>query len=206
LSNDGNKYSWNALPSLPAAAASGSGALLNGVLYVTCGWTDQGISNQIWSLDVSQPNTDWLPCQILPGPKRAFPALTACGDYLYLFGGMSPDPNSDPLGVLQDAYRYNPQEDTWLRLKDLPCKGYGWSASPIDKDHVLLTGKADGKISKDIYLIDVRDMTATQIGQTVIQTTTAPLVKVKSDEFWLIAGEPDSNKNRTNRITAIKTN
>jgi len=130
--------------------------------------------------------------------------MIACGKFLYLFGGMSPDTNNNSLGVMKDAYQYNPDKDSWLRLKDLPCPGYAWSGSSIDENHIILAGKADGKIHKDIYLIDVRDMTAKKIGETTIQTTTAPLIRVSHDEFWLIAGEPDSNKNRTNRITCIK--
>lgn len=198
--------SWRTLAPLPVGMASGSGAILNGKLYAACGWMEQGISSQMWALNVNQPDANWLPCQTLPGPKRAFPALAACGDYLYLFGGMSPDPNNkdDSLGVMNDAYRYDPQQDSWLKLKDLPWKGYGWSASSTDDNHILLTGKADGNISKDIYLIDVRNMNTEKIGETIIQTTTAPLIKVKSNEYWLIAGEPDSNKNRTKIITSIK--
>lgn len=195
---------WDTMTPLPMGVSSGSGTLLNGKLYITCGWTDQGISNQMWSLDVTDPQAKWTACQNLPGSKRAFPALIACDKFLYLFGGMSPDPNSNSLGVMQDAYQYNPDKDSWLRLKDMPWLGYAWSGSSIDENHIILAGKADGKIHKDIYLLDVRDMTVQKIGETIIQTTTAPLIKVRPDEFWLIAGEPDSNKNRTNRVTCIK--
>lgn len=205
LDNYNKNSSWQTLPSLPLAVTSGAGALLNGKLYVTCGWVyPDDITNQMWSLDVTNPKAKWKVCQNVPGPKRAFPAMVACGKSLYLFGGMSPDPNSNSLGVMQDAYRYNPDKDLWLRLKDMPCPGYAWSGSSIDKNHIILTGKADGKINKDIYLIDVRDMTAQKIGETIIQTTTAPLIKVAKHEFWLIGGEPDSNKNRTNKVTKIR--
>ena len=104
---------------------------------------------------------------------------------------------------MQDVYQYNPDKDSWLRLKDLPWPGYAWYGSSIDENHIILAGRADGKIYNDIYLIDVRDMTTQKIGEAIIQTTTAPLIKIRSDELWLIAGEPDSNKNRTNRITCI---
>ena len=196
--------SWNTLKPLPMALCSGCGALLNNKLYVTCGWTDQGSTNQMWALDLNKADADWLPCQTLPGSKRAFPALVACGGYLYLFGGMSPDPNGSSLGVQQDAYRYNPEKDLWTKLKDLPWPGYAWSGVSIDENHIMLTGKADGEVHKEIYLLNIRDMTTRQIGETIIQSTTAPLIKVKPNEYWFIAGEPDSKKNRTNRITSIK--
>ncbi len=196
---------WKTLTQLPTAMASGSGALLNGKLYVACGWTDEGITNKMWSLDLNQSDANWQECQILPGPQRAFPALTACGNYLYLFGGMGTDSNGSQI-IMQDAYKYSPEKNQWTRLKDLPWKGYAWSGAALDSDHIILAGKADGQIYKDIYLIDVMEMNTKKIGKTVIQTTTAPLIKVASNEFWLIAGEPDSNKNRTNIVTSIQFN
>jgi N-acetylneuraminic acid mutarotase len=105
---------------------------------------------------------------------------------------------------MRDAYRYNTQRDEWQRLPDLPSPGYAWAGCAVDENHIMLTGRADGKIHKDIWLIDVRDMIVQQIGELVVQATTAPLVRVKEHEFWLIAGEPDSNKNRTNKITKIR--
>ncbi|OHB59677.1 MAG: hypothetical protein A2Y12_19840 [Planctomycetes bacterium GWF2_42_9] len=196
--------SWKSCAQLPMGMASGSAALFNGKLYAACGWTDHGITNEMWSLNVKHPDTKWNKCAPLPGPKRAFPALVACNDRLYLFGGTCTDPNSGSQIILQDAFRYDPSNNAWTRLKDLPCKGYGWAGSSINKNCIILVGKADGQIHKDIYLIDVRDMHTKKIGETVIQTTTAPLVRLAPKEFWLIGGEPDSNKNRTSQITSIK--
>jgi N-acetylneuraminic acid mutarotase len=157
----------------------------------------------MWAINVKQVDAKWKRCNDLPGPKRAFPALAACGKYLYLFGGMCTDPNNGSQIVMQDSYRYDPKKDIWTRLKDLPWKGYAWSASSIDESHVILAGRADGQIHKDIYLIDITDMSTRIIGESVIQTTTAPLITLAKNEYWLIAGEPDSNKNRTNKITTI---
>jgi N-acetylneuraminic acid mutarotase len=205
LDNCRKGSSWHPLSSLPVAVTSGSAALLNGKLYVACGWAyPDAITDQMWSLDVTDPKAKWTACQNLPGPKRAFPAMVACAQSLYLFGGMSPDPNRNSSGVMRDVYQYKPDKGSWLRLKDMPWPGYAWSGCSIDENHIILAGKADGKVHKDIFLIDVRDMTVQKIGEAVIQTTTAPLIKIRPDEFWLIAGEPDSNKNRTNRITCIR--
>ncbi len=198
---DGIKGSWKILKPLPEALCSGSGALLNRKLYVTSGWTDNGITNEMWVLNLDRQELQWQSRRKLPGPERAFPAFAVCGDFIYLFGGMAPEDNS--LNIFNDAYRYNPDNDSWTKLKDLPFEGYGWSACAVDGSHILLAGKVDGKIHKDIYLIDVRNMNTKKIGESIIQTTTAPLIKVKPNEFWLIGGEPDSNKNRTKIITSI---
>lgn len=201
---DAQNSVWKQLASLPSAMVSGSGAILNGKFYVTCGWNNQKLSNSMWVLDIRDPKARWQPCRSLPGAERAFPALAACGNYLYLLGGMSPNGNS--LNVLQDFYQYSPKNDVWVRLKDLPWKGYGWAAYSTDKNHLLLAGKANGTISNGIYVLNVKINSTMQIGQTIIQTTTAPLINVRPNEYWLIGGEPDSNKTRTSVITSITFN
>lgn len=204
LKNIGNHTSWVSLPPLPKAVTSGGAALLNGILYVIGGWVyPDKITNHMWSLDVTEPQAQWQLCQKLPGCERAFPALVACDESLYLFGGMSPDSKTKSLGVMKDAYHYNPEENEWQQLPDMPFSGYAWSGCAIDKNHIMLAGRADGEIHKDIWLIDVRNFSFKKIGDAIIQTTTAPLLKVNANEFWLIAGEPDSNKNRTKTITII---
>ena len=71
------------------------------------------------------------------------------------------------------------------------------------RSKILLTGRADGKVYKDIWIIDLEGMLAYQIGNLIIQSTTAPLIKVWNNEWWLVGGEPDSNKNRTKEISII---
>ena len=110
----------------------------------------------------------------------------------------------EPLTPLRDAYRYDPDVDNWTRLLDLPWAGYGWNTCAFDEHRLLMAGKADGQIHRDVWLIDTRDMSARKIGESVIQTTVAPLIRAKDDEWWLVGGEPDSKKTRTNKVTIIR--
>jgi N-acetylneuraminic acid mutarotase len=191
---------WKTLAPLPAATSAGAGALAGNRFYAACGETAEGMSNQMWSLDVSKPGATWHSCRAVPAVARAFPALVACGPHLYLLGGLS---RWSPLTCLRDAYEYDPTADRWRRLADLPWPGYAWAASPFDAAHILLAGQADGRIHADIWLVRVPDMTARKIGDAVIQTTTAPLIRVASEEWWLLGGEPDSNCTRTARVTVV---
>ncbi|GMV97201.1 MAG: hypothetical protein AMXMBFR83_15600 [Phycisphaerae bacterium] len=201
LSDLASSGRWQRVAGLPMGLSAAGGAVWNRAFFVACGETDQGLSNRMWRLDLARPQRPWQPCDPLPGAARAFPAMLECGGSIYLLGGVA---GWEPLAPLKDAYRYDPRTDRWSRLPDLPWAGYAWSAAPVGRDHALLAGQADGEVHSDLWLLDLTSMTARKIGDAAIQTTTAPLVNVRPGEWWLIGGEPDSKKTRTNRITVIR--
>ena len=194
------------LPPLPIAIHGGAGVELNGKFYVSCGFNKEGRqTSDLWSLDIAKPNAGWLRCRPLPGCPRAYPALAASGQYLYLLGGYAR--LQENTMCLQDAYRYDSQSNEWKCLPNLPWPGYAWSAAAIDDNYILLAGGAAyGNISKDIWLVNTQDMSTQKLGEAIIQTCTASLVKVDNKTWWLLGGEPDVNKSRTNKVTVIKLN
>ena len=194
---------WQQLAPLPLTICSGAGVEFSGYLYVSCGFTEDGPTNAMWRLDTSNPRAQWQTCRPIPGAARAFPAMIADDQHIYLLGGMTTDENSKLL-IMKDTYQYDPQKDGWSRMPDLPQSGYAWSASEVDNHRVLLTGRADGQVHRDIWLVTLPDMTIHNMGELIIQSTTAPLIAVSSDEWWLLGGEPDSKKNRTPIVTIIK--
>lgn len=191
---------WQPLPSLPAGMGYGAGAVLNGKFYVACGADAKGNSNRMWVLDTKNIKTGWKTCAPLPGTGRMFPALVACGKYLYLLGGLS---QTTPLTPLKDAYRYDTSRNQWLRLADLPIEGYAWVGKAIDNDHLIITGRAFGQIDKGIWILNLEDMSMNKIGENNDPATTAPLVQAGPEQWWLIGGEPDANKNRSRKVSII---
>jgi hypothetical protein len=192
------------LTPLPAATSACSAAIFGNRLYVACGVLSPGKStNQLWSLDITKPGAHWRQQAALPGAGRGYPALVACGPFIYLFGGLGDGDKSVHERTLNDAYQYDPASDAWKPLGNLPFGGYCWNAQPVDDSHILLAGRADGVIHNDIWLLHLPDLSAELLGHAVIQATCAPLVKVSPGKWWLIGGEPDSNKHRTDRITVI---
>lgn len=191
---------WEPLPDLPVAVSNGAGAILKGKFYVTCGSIDIEKTNKMWVLDIRKPGSKWSECQPLPGIGRMFPSLVACGKYLYLLGGLS---ETSPLTPLNDIYRYDPAKNEWIRMKDLPIKGYAWVSQPVDSKHLILTGRADGSIHKGIWIIDLGDISVNEAGTLITPSTTAPLVSISKKQWWLIGGEPDANKNRTEKVNVI---
>lgn len=200
LQKKDNTWQWKSLPKLPIAVSSGSGTILNGKFYVACGKTDKGMTNSMWVLDLYHIQRGWRECRPVPGAERTFPSLAACGGYLYLLGGLG---STSPLTPLKDAYRYDPEKNQWIRLRDLPLEGYAWVSQPVDDSHLILTGRAYGQIDKGIWIIDLNNMSMKKIGDDVSPATTAPLIPVANKQWWLVGGEPDANKNRTGRVSVI---
>lgn len=202
LSSLEGKNPWQSLPKLPVGIHSGAGAVLNGKFYVACGTTAKGSTNQMWVLDLGKPKAHWQACASIPGSKRIFPSLVASGNHLYLLGGLM---DTSPLN---DAYRYNSEKNSWTRLQDLPLKGYAWVSEPIDTGHLLITGRADDSkpfsIHKDVWIIDLKDMSMKKTAELNGPTTTATLIKVKENQWWLIGGEPDGNLNRSAHVDVIE--
>ncbi len=198
---NGNTKQWKSLPDLPVAMGYGAGAILNGKFYVACGSIDDTVkTNKMWVLDINKVGSNWHECSPVPGVGRMFPSLVACGKYLYLLGGLAA---TSPLTPLKDAYRYDPQKDQWTQLNDLPLDGYAWVSQPIDDSNLLITGRAYGKVDESIWTLNLKDMSMHTIGNNVNPATTAPLIKVADKQWWLVGGEPDANKNRTEKVSII---
>lgn len=201
LASLGPSTRWEKLTPLPVAVSSAAGACLQRRFYVVSGETGGDMTRRMWSLDVREPGASWKPCRDVPGTPRTLAALVAVGKHLYLLGGVS---NWTPLTPMAECLRYDPAADTWERMKDLPFSGYAWSASPVDGAHVLLAGCADGRIRPDIWLLNLEKVSASKVGNAILQTTTAPLLRIGDHEWWLLGGEPDSNRHRTPIVTRIR--
>ena len=193
------------LSPLPQPMAGSAAAIFDGELIIAGGYVGGLPVKGIWSLALAAPDAKWRKRADLPGEPRAYSALARHGQHLYLLGGLGASKEPGKLNPLRDVHRFDPRADKWERMADLPVAGYCWSAEPLDDGrHLLLTGRADGTIHRDIFIVDVADISARRVGETVVQTTCAPLVRADADSLWLLGGEPDSNKTRTPRVTVIR--
>lgn len=192
------------MPALPAAISACSAAILGSRLYVACGTFASGKStNDLWSLDLKRSEAKWRKQAALPAVGRGYPALVACGSAIYLLGGLGDGNQSVHDRTLSDAYQYDPSIDRWKTLGNLAMPGYCWNAEPVDGSHLILAGRADGSIHDEVWLVRLPDLQCQLLGHAVIHATCAPLVKVGPSTWWLIGGEPDSNKHRTDRVSVI---
>jgi len=171
-----NQWSIQTLAPLPHALTSAAGAIQNNTFFVVCGEVDGKAINELWSLDLSNPQDHWTRRASLPGANRLYPALVRGGGFLYLLGGLSDQAGNIRERTLNDLYRYDPAADRWTEVGRLPMAGYCWSAAAIDDSHLLLAGRADGEIHNEIWIVDLDSIFAGQMGKTVIASTCAPLV------------------------------
>ena len=192
---------WERLPDLPEAIGFGAGVILMGKFYVAGGLLNNGEkTSRMWALDLNNVESGWSESKSIPGVPRYLHAMTVSGDFAYVIGGLA---EGTPLTPLNEVFAFNYKENNWSKQNDLSLKGYAWTAQPIDNKHILLTGRADGQIHSDIWVVELNSMKMKKIGSLFIQSTTSPLIKVEDDQWWVVGGEPDSNKNRTKETSII---
>lgn len=142
---------WNAaagrvqtssLPALPLALANQSAALLGDVLYVFGGESDRGTEKGLYALNLKHPATGWQKRADLPGPVRAFTALVAQDNALYLLGGRATIDGKTTL--FRDAYVFHPEQSRWSALPDLPVPLAAHGAAAGDDKSILIFGGDDG--------------------------------------------------------------
>jgi len=192
---------WERLPDLPEAIGFGAGTILKDKFYIAGGVLNNGEkTNKMWTLDLNDLESGWSESISIPGKARYLQAMTTVGEHLYIIGGLT---ETSPLSPLNEVYIYDYDENMWEKLMDLPLKGYAWTAQPIDNTSILITGRADGQVHPDIWIVDLVTMTMDKVGDLIIQSATSPLIKVTDNQWWVVGGEPDSNKNRTKETSMI---
>ncbi len=152
------------LPALPTALANASGALLNGAIYVAGGIespTDTTAEKLFFRLDLRTPNAQWQRLPAWPGPGRMLAVAGAQEGKFYLFSGteLRYDPAAGGSGIqrryLTDAYAYNPAQNTWITLADLP---HAVVAAPspafaAGQSHLLVLGGDDGSKAAQVLTL-----------------------------------------------------
>ncbi len=143
-------------PPLPVATTNLTAALDGDMLYAVCGGTEQGSTNQVYSLDLSDPedreNLVWQELPPIPGSPRQLPVASVQSDgkenRLYVFSGRAPGPKS--VDLLTDTWSYSPSTRIWERKRDLPRVAMAASAAPAGTAHVLIFGGDDGVLFQQL--------------------------------------------------------
>ena len=134
------KVEKQVFPPLPFPMVNMGAALLENVVYVAGGSTDDGASNKFLKLDLTKQQTPEFRWEILPdfpGYGRQLPVMVAqyaAGEpSVFLFSGLVfPETSDDPV-IHTNGLKYNPKEKTWQTLSDIQTE-------PAGKTHVLYAG------------------------------------------------------------------
>lgn len=155
------------LPPLPTALANASGAVLKGAVYVAGGIespSDPTTENHFFRLDLSRPNAQWQRLPTWPGPGRMLAVAGSQEGRFFLFSGarLVQSPQTDGAGkknlqrrYLTDAYAYNPAQNTWTTLANLP---HAVVAAPspafaAGQSHLLVLGGDDGSKAAEVMTL-----------------------------------------------------
>ena len=149
LSN--NRVSVAELPKLPKPLAGAGAAVIGTKLLVFGGLSSVQppvFENGLWTLDFEKTGAQWVAATQLPGPGRAFAAVTAQFDALCVFGGLSAGSDA-ATSVSNEAwmFRLTPPEASfrsgWTKVADVPHPTVGAVAFPVGPSAVALVGGSE---------------------------------------------------------------
>ena len=106
---------WSIKAPLETGRGFVSGAILDGKIYLTGGFTQDHSATP--SVEVYDPATDsWTRRCDMPEARCAHATCT-WREKIYVFGGVSPDAFSDSK---DNVYEYDPKRDEWMEKKKMP--------------------------------------------------------------------------------------
>ena len=135
-------------PTLPVPLANATGALLDNKIFIA-GGQEQMVAAKATShflmLDLACKDKGWQRLMSWPGEARGYAVSTVQNNGVdkcfYLFSGRNYDAKGN-IKILSDGYVYNPQINSWNRLKgDFPVMA--GTAMPQGANHILLLGGSD---------------------------------------------------------------
>lgn len=132
LSWDGSQVSCVPWPSLPVTLTGHAAVVLGGRVYVAGGSQragEQDAEARLWALDPANLERGWLEMPAIPGRGRFLHQMAACGDALYVFGGIGLKPGENgrmQRDMLTEAWRFT-ENSGWEQLADMP---YTVAAAP----------------------------------------------------------------------------
>jgi serine/threonine protein kinase/N-acetylneuraminic acid mutarotase len=138
---------WEALPPMNHPRAAAAAAVVGDKIVVTGGQANGKLVRQTEVFD----GTSWKDVAPMPTPREHLGAASD-GRYLYAVGGrdLSADKNS---GALE---RYDPDSDTWTKLKAMPKATGSVGAAYISGQVIALGGESTTSVSNTVQAYDVK--------------------------------------------------
>lgn len=140
---------WTDLPPLPEPRSSTDAAVIDGVVYVTGGWSLAGESDDhhwhttAWALNLNDTDAGWRSIADPPMTRRAI-GVAAHGGRLYVVGGMT-----DAGETTTEVRVYDPTTDAWTTIDPIPGGGMaGFGAAVGVAGDRLYVNAYDGNVHR----------------------------------------------------------
>lgn len=145
LSLINGKWIWDTLPPLPLPLTWAGAYAVGSRIYVLGGadydeqrfytLTDRngemkGLGARMIMLDTEDLNSGWRELTSCPGTPRCLIASAVVDGKIYYIGGVAVSDSGAYVNVV-DSWRYDPDSDSWQRLRDFPMSGTGSSPGII---------------------------------------------------------------------------
>ena len=157
LSRVKGSWVWSELPPLILPGGAGCVAAVGSKIYLMGGMdydsqryyvtTDRTgevdrYGSRFYVIDTRRLDAGWRELSACPGTPRMMQGFAALNGRIYVMGGYAVDRAGGAHNVV-DSWRFDPQEDRWERLRDLPVSLSGFGSGSIVFQHrylILPTG------------------------------------------------------------------
>lgn len=236
LSKRRGQWTWDALPPLPSPTCASGLCAVGTRIYASGGAdydankfyteTDRAGGNprlgaRLLTLDTQHLGAGWKRLADCPGTPRWVHAVAAADGKIYVMGGATGErPVSKEVATyctVVDNWRYDPGQDKWTRIRDLPVSSGNFPAGNIafhDRYLVLVGGYQYAKVAQpdgtirdkygtasrfdgkgdyfnDVFVYDTKaDFFGTADPLPI--NNNQPMAVVRGDEVFLIGGEADA--------------
>lgn len=145
---DGPKGTWTTVapltvPRTHMAVGYAAGHLLvaggNQYDFAEKGYSHQTIRGTLDVLDPAKPDRGWQQKSPIPGAARGWCASLVADDALYVFGGITWNPDNT-IAPTAETLRYDVTADTWTSLTPPPLPISGWEGALYDDRYALNVG------------------------------------------------------------------
>ncbi|WP_192894319.1 N-acetylneuraminate epimerase [Rodentibacter pneumotropicus] len=179
----------HAYPNLPVGIKSGAGALIGDTVYVGLG----SGGDKFYSLNLKDPTAQWQEIASFPGGERNQPVAAAVDGKLYVLGGLQKNEKGE-LQLVNDAYQYNPTDNTWMKLPTRSPRGLIGSSGASHGDKIYIIGGSNLSIFNGFF----QDTVAAGEDKMKKDNITAAYFNQRPEDYFftteLLSYEPSTNK------------
>lgn len=134
------------LPGLPDKIDNMAGAILNDILYIAGGRVNGKPSNNIYTLQLRNPEKGWKLMGNFPGIARVQPVMVSADNQLFIWGGYSPGYEKNKPQLPENGLCFNFETQKWTEVSaptdknKKPLLAAGGSAVNLNANEILVTG------------------------------------------------------------------
>ena len=176
-------------PDLPVEFKSGGGALIGDTAYVGLG----SAGENIYSLDLSNPENGWQTLPAFPGGDRGQPVIAGVDGKLYVFGGLQKNDKGE-LQLVNDAHVYDPESQQWEKLPTRSPFGLVGTTPAVHGDRVYMIGGSNLSIFNGYF----QDYTAAGDDQSKKDAVMGAYFDQRPQDYFfnttLFSYEPSTNR------------